>query len=263
MKIGVIGCGWLGLPLAASLVKIGHTVIGSTTQESKLASLSSKGIDPILFKLDPMPLGIDFNKLFQVDLLIINIPPGRKKNTPEFYEEQIKYLKYQLQSSGVKRVIFVSSTSYYPNINEIVDTKTASDTSKGSSKAVVQGEKQINEISQDLIILRCGGLMGGDRIPGKWFSGKPTAGANNPVNYIHQEDVFGVISGFVENWPGENSKKVLNLVSPVHPTRMEVHEKMAQKYGFEPPIWDGLPLTPSKIVDSDFKSFNLKSPLDF
>ena len=79
----------------------------------------------------------------------------------------------------------------------------------------------------------------------------------------HLEDIIRVISGFVENWPDENSKKVMNLVSPVHPSRMEVHEKMAQKYGFECPIWDGSPLTPSKIVDSDFKFSNLKSPLDF
>ena len=263
MKIGVIGCGWLGLPLAESLVKTGHNVIGSTTQESKLSSLSSKGIDPILFKLDPMPLGIDFNRLFQVDLLIVNIPPGRKKNPPEFYEEQIKYIKYQLQTSHVKQIIFVSSTSYYPNINGIVDTNTLPDLSMGSSKAVMQGEKQISQVNQDLVILRCGGLMGGDRIPGKWFAGKPTQGFNNPVNYIHLEDIIRVISGFVENWPDENSKKVMNLVSPVHPSRMEVHEKMAQKYGFECPIWDGSPLTPSKIVDSDFKFSNLKSPLDF
>lgn len=263
MKISVIGCGWLGLPLAASLAKKGHSVLGSTTQENKLKLVAEKGVDPILFKLGPMPLGKDFNRLFQVDLLIVNIPPGRKKNPPEFYEEQIKYLKYQLQGSPVKRVVFVSSTSYYPNLNEIVDTETKPDLSKGSSKAVVQGEKQISQVAQDLVILRCGGLMGADRIPGKWFAGKPTKGANNPVNYIHQEDIIRIITELVDNWPNADAKKVLNLVSPVHPTRKEVHERMASKYGFESPIWEDEALTPSKIVDSDFKLSNLKSPLDF
>lgn len=263
MRIGVVGCGWLGLPLAESLAKNGHTLLGSTTQESKLTSIAEKGIDPILFKLDPMPMGKDFNRLFQVDLLIVNIPPGRKRNTPEFYEEQIKYLKYQLQTSTVKEVVFVSSTSYYPNINEIVDTETLSDLTKGSSKAIVQGEKQISQIEQDLVILRCGGLMGANRIPGKWFAGKPTKGFNNPVNYIHQQDVIRIISELIENWPDKDAKKVLNLVSPVHPTRKEVHEAMAKKYGFESPIWEELSSTPSKIVDSDFKYSNLKSPLDY
>ena len=34
--IGILGCGWLGLPLAQQLVEDGHIVRGSTTQNSKL-----------------------------------------------------------------------------------------------------------------------------------------------------------------------------------------------------------------------------------
>lgn len=262
MKIGVVGCGWLGLPLAESLVKAGHEVIGSTTREEKLQSLSSKGIDPILFQLSPMPEGKNFNRLFQVDLLIINIPPGRKRNTPEFYEEQIKHLKHQLESGEVKKVIFISSTSYYPNINSAVTVNTPSDLSNGSSEAVVKGEQQIYEIEQALIILRCGGLMGNDRIPGKWFAGKPTKGANTPVNYIHLDDIIRTVKSLMEDSDGVKSQ-VLNLVSDHHPTRKEVHEKMAVKYGFDAPIWEQPSTIPSKVVESSFKDFGLKSPLDY
>jgi len=263
MTIGVIGCGWLGLPLAECLVSMGYTVLGSTTHKDKLSALLEKGIDPVLFKLDPMPTGEHFNRLFQADLLVINIPPGRKRNPPGFYEEQIKYLKYQLQGSKVKKVIFISSTSYYPNTNDLVDTNTPYNLEQGSSEAVVQGEHQITQINQDLAILRCGGLMGGDRIPGKWFSGKPTKGANTPVNYVHRDDVIKVTSNFIVDWPVTQEKHLFNLVSAEHPTRKDVHERMAVKYGFSPPIWDEEATTPSKIVDSDFKEINLKSPLAF
>ncbi len=263
MKIGVIGCGWLGLPLAQSMVNAGHEVIGSTTSEEKLELLSSKGIHPILFRLNPMPEGLDFNRLFQVDLLIVNIPPGRKKNTPEFYEEQIKYLKYQLQSSKVRQVIFISSTSFYPNTGSTVNIDTPADLMQGSSNAVVKGERQISQISQTLTILRCGGLMGKDRIPGKWFAGKPTKGADTRVNYIHLDDVIKIINHIVEEWGERQESRILNLVSDHHPTRKEVHEKMAEKYGFNLPIWEDPPLIPSKIVESSFKKFDLKSPLSF
>ncbi|OEK02414.1 hypothetical protein BFP97_13175 [Roseivirga sp. 4D4] len=263
MKIGIIGCGWLGLPLAESLVNSGHEVIGSTTTEQKLELLSSKGIEPILFQLSPMPEGIDFNRLFQVDLLIINIPPGRKRNKPEFYEEQIKYLKYQLQSSKVEKVIFISSTSYYPNTNTLVNVSTSPDFERGSSKAVVKGEGQISQISQSLTILRCGGLMGKDRIPGKWFAGKPTKGADTPVNYIHLDDIIKTIGYMINEWPDSHENRIFNLVSEHHPTRKEVHEKMAEKYGFDLPIWEEPPTIPSKIVESSFKNFDLKSPLSF
>ncbi|OEK06677.1 NAD(P)-binding domain-containing protein [Roseivirga misakiensis] len=263
MTIGIIGCGWLGLPLAKALINEGHKVIGSTTSQEKLSTLSDAGIEPILLKLEPMPVGESFYRLFEAELIIINIPPGRKRNTPEFYEEQIKFLKYQLQQSTVKKVIFISSTSYYPNTDGLVDTSTKPDFDNGSSKGVVKGENQIKQIEQELIIYRCGGLMGGERIPGKWFSGKVTQGANTPVNYIHRDDIIRIISSQITQWPIQEQQQVYNLVSPDHPTRQEVHEKMAEKYGFTPPIWGEEASTPSKIVDSDFKESNLKSPLDF
>ena len=263
MKIGIVGCGWLGLPLAESLVKAGHEVVGSTTREEKLETLSLKGIEPILFHLNPMPEGLNFNRLFQVDLLIINIPPGRKKNTPEFYEEQIKYLKYQLLSNDVKKVIFISSTSYYPNSNKKVTVNTPFDFSNGSTKAVVKGEQQISQIDQSLMILRCGGLMGKDRIPGKWFAGKPTKGADTPVNYIHLEDIINVVKSSIETWPEDLKRQTLNLVSDHHPTRKEIYGKMAERYSFDLPIWEDPSNISSKVVESSFKDFGLKSPLDY
>lgn len=263
MKIGVVGCGWLGLPLAESLVKSGHQVIGSTTREEKLQLLTSKGIEAVIFQLSPMPEGKNFNKLFQVDLLIINIPPGRRRNKPEFYEEQIKYLKYQLQSSKVKSVIFISSTSFYPNTGGLVTTETPYDLSNGSSEAVVKGERQISQIDQHLTILRCGGLMGNDRIPGKWFAGKPTKGADTPVNYIHLGDIISVIDSLIDKPQEKPGQEVLNLVSNEHPSRKEVHEKMASKYGFDSPLWEEPSIIPSKVVESDFKKMGLKTPLEY
>ena len=35
-KISILGCGWLGLPLAKSLLAKGYKIKGSTTSESKL-----------------------------------------------------------------------------------------------------------------------------------------------------------------------------------------------------------------------------------
>ena len=112
-----------------------------------------------------MPEGKDFNQLLDCEIMVINIPP-RGKSSPEFYREQIKYLKYQLGSSQVKKVIFISSTSYYPNINATVNEETLPDISKGSNQAVVWAEHEITQINQPLSILRCGGLMGEERIPG-------------------------------------------------------------------------------------------------
>ena len=263
MKIGIVGCGWLGLPLAESLVKAGHEVVGSTTREEKLETLSLKGIEPILFHLNPMPEGLNFNRLFQVDLLIINIPPGRKKNTPEFYEEQIKYLKYQLLSSDVKKVIFISSTSYYPNSNKKVTVNTPFDFRNGSTKAVVKGEQQISQIDQSLMILRCGGLMGKDRIPGKWFAGKPTKGADTPVNYIHLEDIIKVVKSSIETWPEDLKRQTLNLVSDIIQREKRFTEKWLRDTVLIFPYGKTHLIFHQKWLKVALRISGLKSPLDY
>ena len=208
-------------------------------------------------------MGKAFNELFKTDLLIVNVPPKRKTQSPDFYEEQVKYLCYLANQHEVPKMIFVSSTSYYPNTNGWVDHQTMPDFDRGSGKAVVQGEKQIGKFEGELLILRCGGLMGGQRIPGRWFGGKPTKGGQTPVNYIHREDLIQVISHLAGQDAWE--QKVMNVVGPAHPVRKEVHEAMAKKYGFEHPQWQEPEIIPHKIVKSDLEDFPLKypSPLDY
>jgi nucleoside-diphosphate-sugar epimerase len=266
MKVSIVGCGWLGLPLGKHLVDQGHEVIGSTTRQERFEDLKTVGIQPVLLKLQPMPFGIEFNQLFETDCLIINIPPSQREVDPSFYEEQIKYLKYFVEQFNVQKVIFVSSTSYYPNTNAEVNESTPYDFDKGSSKAVVQGEKQIRQVKSELLVLRCAGLMGQDRIPGKWFAGKKTNGANTPVNYIHRDDVIRIISKLImlNSW----TTNTLNLVSPEHPTRREVHEAMAEKHGFKKPIWSDPSIIPHKKVTSRINAvlgydFKYESPLFF
>ncbi|WP_258929290.1 hypothetical protein [Flavobacterium davisii] len=41
-KISLLGCGWLGLPLAESLIKKGYEIKGSTTNLDKIPLLKQK-----------------------------------------------------------------------------------------------------------------------------------------------------------------------------------------------------------------------------
>ena len=51
-KIAVLGCGWLGFPLAISLIKNGHIITGTTTSVSKIPTLSEKGINAKIWSLN-------------------------------------------------------------------------------------------------------------------------------------------------------------------------------------------------------------------
>ena len=43
-QISILGCGWLGLPLAKSLLEKGFSVKGSTTTSEKIIVLENHGI---------------------------------------------------------------------------------------------------------------------------------------------------------------------------------------------------------------------------
>ncbi|RYE24983.1 MAG: SDR family NAD(P)-dependent oxidoreductase, partial [Sphingobacteriaceae bacterium] len=51
-KISILGCGWLGLPLAKLLVAKGWQVKGSTTTFEKLNLLQEAGIEPFLIRAE-------------------------------------------------------------------------------------------------------------------------------------------------------------------------------------------------------------------
>jgi Trk K+ transport system NAD-binding subunit len=41
MRIALVGCGWLGLPLAVSLKKCGHSIVATRRSEAGCSQLSS------------------------------------------------------------------------------------------------------------------------------------------------------------------------------------------------------------------------------
>ena len=117
MKISILGCGWLGFSLAQSLEKQGHKVKGSTTRLEKLSELRQAGIEPLWLQLTPEPKGIGWDYLLDCDVLIVNIPPRLERAGIEFHPAQIRNLVNLIKDSSVQQVIYVSSTSVYPDLN--------------------------------------------------------------------------------------------------------------------------------------------------
>ncbi|GAB3659514.1 SDR family oxidoreductase [Echinicola sediminis] len=234
MKIGIIGLGWLGKPLAKLLMEKGHQVCGSTTSLTKCEQLQKEeGVDSAFLKLSPYPEGKDFNRLFDVDLLVINVPPKRRWQGDSFHPEQVKFLKGLMQRGSVKQVIYISATSVYPDVNRIVDESEGLNKENCPNLALYDGEQLLwKDREYDLTVIRFGGLMGEERIPGKYFSGKEGVCGDVPVNYIHQIDAVRMIEYIIDKglW-----NETFNGVSPLHPEKGAVYEKNAKSLGIAPP----------------------------
>ena len=249
MKISILGCGWLGFSLAQSLEKQGHKVKGSTTRLEKLSELRQAGIEPLWLQLTPEPKGIGWDYLLDCDVLIVNIPPRLERAGIEFHPAQIRNLVNLIKESSLQQVIYVSSTSVYPDLNREVNEEDVTNPSQSASPALVEVEQLIQGLSRSTLILRCGGLMGYERIPAKYVAGKTGLTTGEiPVNYIHRDDVIGVIEAFLQNPALWNN--VYNVVAPLHPTRREVYLASCAPFGYEPPTFKNGGVTPFKIISS-------------
>ncbi len=253
-KIAILGCGWLGLPLAEYCKVKGYEVNGSTTTSEKLKVLEEKGLKPFLLKLDPETNDEAFLDFLKVKYLVINIPPSLRKNSPGYHIRQVKFICSQLQELP-KKVIFISSTSVYPE-NE---TEVNEEGAVNLNHELLQAEDILKQkLKNKLVILRCGGLMGYERIPGKYFAGKKgVPGGNNPVNYVHRDDVIRIIFQMLEN---EIFGGLFNVVAPHHPLKKEVCMKTAEDFGFEIPEFNEEKAAGFKIVNGEklIKTLNFK-----
>jgi len=263
MHISIMGCGWLGFPLAQQLLQEGYTVKGSTTSSSKTKILKENGIESFRIKIpDDLPDCCN-SPFWKSNTLFLNIPPGRgNKNIEKNYPEYIEAVKDIIESSDstIERVLFASSTSVYPKESGYfceVDALPGK-ASRASGEAVLKAENVLLDTDKfETTILRFGGLYGYSRHPVKQLSGrKYIPSPYDPVNLIHQDDCIRIILAMLEN--GVESG-VFNAVSDGHPPRKTLYLKAAKYYGVTPPHFD----ENTESVDRVISNKKLKKNLDF
>lgn len=234
--ISILGCGWLGLPLAKRLILQGFHVKGSTTTKSKLKLLEDNGIEPYRIVLEPNIKAKKIDNFLDTDFLVINIPPMRGENIIEFYPAQIKSIIKTIEDSVIEKVVFVSSTSVYGNNNQIVTEESELNPERNSGKALVIAEGLIRaNIFFQTTIIRFGGLVGQSRHPGKFLTGrKNLSGTDTKVNLIHLDDCIEIITQIIrKNLWGE----IFNAAADEHPTKKELYTKAALVLNLEPPTF--------------------------
>ncbi len=243
-SISILGCGWLGMPLGAELLKLGYSVSGSTTQSKKSDIISALGIIPYVINFSPELSGTNYEKFFQSDILIISIPPGRKSGKADNYILILKNIVQAITQGNVSDVIFISSTSVYPDCNTVV---TEEDADKNSY--LVKVENLLREQSKfKTTVIRFGGLMGSDRHPGRFLSGKQdVAGGDAPVNVIHQDDCIEILKSIIQK---NIQHETYNACAPFHPSRKEFYAKASQLLKLEPPHFSGGNYSNYKTVSS-------------
>lgn len=127
-KIGIIGLGYVGLPLALRYVESGYTVTGFDIDEAKIAQLSNgksyfNHIDNASIQYankNDFEVTMDFSKVSQMDALIICVPtPLNKSKEPDLsyvISTMECILPYLLQG----QTLSLESTTYPGTTEEII-----------------------------------------------------------------------------------------------------------------------------------------------
>lgn len=252
-QISILGCGWLGLPLAKSLLEKGFSINGSTTSLEKIAVLENVGISAFQINLfeDRIEGNLDLF-LSNSNVLIIDIPPKLRGNSSENFVAKIQNIIPFIEKSSVEKVLFVSSTSVYEDTSDLrnVSEETIPNPDTESGRQLLEAEQllQSNKNFQSTIV-RFGGLIGEDRHPIKFLAGrKNIENPEGPINLIHQVDCIGIIEAIYET---NSWQETYNAITPYHPIRKEYYTHKAIELNLPLPEFDESKTSIGKTILSD------------
>lgn len=245
MNISILGCGWLGIPLAETLIRNGFSVKGSTTSPSKLPILQAKGIDAFQIALEPDAVEGDITTFLKdADVLIIDIPPRFH------FSQKTAALAPMIEQSGVKKVLLVSSISVYEDSNLVVTEADVPNPKTEKSKQLFDAETVLRDNPNfKTTVLRFGGLIGANRHPVKFLAGETNLeNPDAPVNLIHLEDCIGIVSRILET---ETWGETFNAAAPYHPTRQDYYQKKATEFNLMPPKFNHSKKSTGKTINPE------------
>jgi len=228
-KISIIGCGWLGFPLAQRLTKSGYTVKATVSHSEKLQLLIDNNVKPYLFNINTInpDKHLDF---LDAEILVFTIPPSKIKI------ENLMHFLNQLNQSVIKQVILISSTGIYKDCNTIITEENSAEFIDQLSLLYEIEQAFKNFKNYQLTVLQLSGLIGYDRNPVNYIhSKKVLTNPNGKVNMIYRDDAILIIEKLIK----KNSFGETYLCScDEHPTKKEYYTLLAKKLGIPYPDFE-------------------------
>lgn len=239
------------MPLAKSLIAAGHTVLGTTTSSENLPAMKAAGVQAHLLRL-----GTDFSAsaeallhhlLRAADVLVLNVPP--RAAAAGAYPTLLRPVHRAVAATGIGHVLFVSSTSVYPNESRFMRETDALSTRDAASDVLRAEGHFVPRYGQwKSTVVRLGGLIGPDRAPGRFLAGRRDLPQGNaPVNLVHLTDVVGVLSSIIEHGAWGHT---FNVCADQHPLRRDFYPAAAQYLKLESPTFKDETDMSGKTIDS-------------
>ncbi|MGI4875355.1 MAG: hypothetical protein ACRYFX_29730 [Janthinobacterium lividum] len=248
--VAILGCGWLGLPLAKALLEAGYRVLGTTTSAEQLPLLAAAGIEAHLLQLGPDFTAADEARLLQLlqraNVLVLNVPP--RAAVAGGYPNLLRPVHRAVVAARLQAVLFVSTSGVYPDEpRRLVETDAISTRDAASDVLRTEGHFVPRYGQWQSTVVRLGGLIGPGRAPGRFLAGRrDLLQGNAPTNLLHLTDAVGVLRTIISEaiWG-----HTLNVCALSHPVRREFYPAAATYIGLEPPTFRA-GSSGGKLIDS-------------
>lgn len=209
MRVLIVGCGYVGLPLGAELVRQGHEVFGLRRSALAAAEMKSLGITSLHADItQPATLA----KLPRDFDWVVNCTASGGGGAPDYREIYLagnQNLIHWLAASPPKKFIYTSSTSVYGQNDGSVVTETSPvEPEADTAKVLVATENFLLAAANGsrgraphqgfpAVVLRVAGIYG----PGRGYAFKQflrdeariEGDGRRWLNMIHRDDLIGII----------------------------------------------------------------------
>ncbi len=250
-RAAIVGLGWLGMPLAMTLVARGWHICGSKTTSDGTEAARMCGIESYRLKLTPDVAcePEDLQALLNTDALVITLPASRGGMESREYLLSVQQLVDSALAFSVEHILFTSSTSVYGDSQGVVSERTPLQPVSSTGRILAELESWLHDLPGTRVdILRLAGLVGPNRHPGRFLAGKTgIEDGGRGVNLVHLDDVIGAISLLLES---SHKGGIWNLCAPKHPARSHFYPTVARQLGLIPPQFTGTTKSGNgKIID--------------
>ena len=207
MRVLIVGCGYVGLPLGVELVRLGHEVSGLRRNASAENELKAAGIQPLFGDVTkPETLA----KLPQNFDWVVNCVAagGGAEDYRQVYLQGTRNMIEWLAPNPPKKFVYTSSTSVYGQTDgSQVKESSPTEPLVETAKILLETEKlllaAVAERKFPAVILRVAGIYGPDR--GHWFKqflkneARMEDDGSRFLNMIHRDDLIGCVIAALKN----------------------------------------------------------------
>lgn len=238
MRIGILGCGYVGKAIALEWKNQGHHIAATTRSKENIPQLDNFVDEVYLLNGNSLSSFVE-----KQEVLVIAIAPDLGADYASTYLQIAEQVALAAKSApSLRQIIYTSSTSVYGDRNgEWVDEETVIIHQDQNRKILHQTEHILLSCQSEnlnVCILRLGEIYGpGREIEARLrrMESQPFAGTGESyTNLIHLEDIVNAIDFvFIHHLRG-----IYNLCSDFHIPRRQFYEHICEHEQIAPIQWD-------------------------